>query len=435
MKLRLDSVPSVPNAKASAIVPRTLRLSMRVALSLLLSSAIASGESRPVPGGRWVATWTAAPMNTQPSDPVVPGFNNQTVREIVRVTLGGQRFRIRLSNEFGSLPVRIESVHVALGGADGTIQPKTECPVTFGGSQSLTLLPGAPALSDPIALAVAPLSHIAVSTYFKDRAPVQTYHLEALQTAFVASGNQVGAEKLDATQTSTSHYFLSAVLVESAEDMRTVVTFGDSITDGARSTVNLDHRYPDRVAERVLATAGMKNVSVVNEGIGGNRVLSDGRGPGALARFDRDVLALPHVSHVIVLEGINDIGWPGTPLESDQSAPTFERIISGYRQLIARAHANNIKIIFASILPFQGAFEGKPFRPYYNAEKDDLRRKVNDWIRSNREADGVVDLDAIMRDPARPGYLRSEFDGGDGLHPNDAGYKAMADAIDLTLLQ
>jgi len=331
-------------------------------------------------------------------------------------------------------------VHVALSAANGAIQARTDRPVTFGGSQSLTLLPGAPVLSDPIELAVAPLEHVAVSTYFRDWAPVQTYHLEAQQTAFLAnSGKLVGAEKFDSRQTSTSHYFLTGVFVESAEDARTIVAFGDSITDGALSTVDLDRRYPDRLAERVLRigglNGGLNDVSVVNEGLGGNRLLSDGRGASGLARFDRDVLGLPHVSHVILLEGINDIGWPGTPLETDRAAPTIETLVSGYRQLIARSHAHGIKIIFATILPFQGAFEGKPFRPYYSAEKDQLRRKVNEWIRNGREGDAVVDLDAVMRDPARPGYLKAEFDGGDGLHPNDAGYKAMADAIDVMLLR
>jgi lysophospholipase L1-like esterase len=300
----------------------------------------------------------------------------------------------------------------------------------------LTLLPGSPALSDPIEFAVAPLEHISVSTYFKDWAPVQTYHPGATQTAFLAvSGNSVAAEKLGPMQTSTSHYFLSGVLVESSEDARTVVAFGDSITDGALSTVDADRRYPDRLAERVLGSGGLKNVSVVNQGLGGNRLLSDGRGASGLARFDRDVLALPHASHVLLLEGINDIGWPGTPLESVRSAPTFETLVSAYRQLIARSHAHGIKFIVATILPFQGAFDGKPFRPYYNSAKDQVRRRINDWMRNSHEADGVVDLDAIMRDPARPGYLRTEFDGGDGLHPNDAGCRAIADSIDLTLLQ
>jgi lysophospholipase L1-like esterase len=410
-----------------------------IALSLLLPSLLCSAAlsaNQPVSSGHWVATWTAAPMNTQPSDAVVAGFSNQTIREIVRVTLGGQRLRIRLSNEYGSRAVPIESVHVALSGANGAIQLRSDRRVTFGGSESLTLLPGSPALSDPIEFAVAPLEHISVSTYFKDWAPVQTYHPGATQTAFLGvSGNSVAAERLGPMQTSTSHYFLSGVLVESSEDARTVVAFGDSITDGALSTVDADRRYPDRLAERVLGNGGLKNVSVVNQGLGGNRLVSAGRGASGLARFDRDVLTLPHASHVVLLEGINDIGWPGTPLESVRSAPTFDTLVSAYRQLIARSHAQGIKLIVATILPFQGAFEGKPFRPYYNSAKDQVRRRINDWIRNSHEADGVVDLDAIMRDPSRPGYLRTEFDGGDGLHPNDAGCRAIADSIDLTLLQ
>ncbi len=412
------------------IVPSLLLLAM------LSSLAVELGLQSTQPSGRWVATWTAAPMNTRPSDMVVAGFHNQTVREIVRVSIGGQRIRIRLSNEYGSRPVPIQSIHVALANVDGTIQTASDRPVTFGGLRSVTLLAGAPMLSDSIELSVSPLAHLAVSTYFKEWAPVESYHFEAQQTAFLSTlGDSVRDEKFVAGQTTTSHYFLSGVFIECADDARTVVALGDSITDGYLSTINGDRRYPDRLAERVLADNGLKNVAVVNQGIGGNRLLSDGRGASALARFDRDVLSLPHVSHVVLLEGINDIGWPGTILDSEHSEPTLDTLASGYRQLIARAHAHGIKVILATIVPFEGNSEDKQLPSYFSADKERLRLQVNDWIRRNHEVDGVVDFDLAIRDPARPGCMRREFDSGDGIHPNDAGYKAMADAVDLAMLR
>ena len=405
------------------------------ARSLLGAAALATALA----GGAlaWTPTWTASSMNTQPGDTVLAGFYDQTLREVVRVSVGGEKVRLRLSNEFGSDPVTIDKLHVAIAGDTlGTIVEGTDRAVTFGGRESVTLLPGAPALSDPVELEVPPLARLAISSYFKDRAPIQTYHYEATQTALVSPvGDFTDAVTMPEEQRTTSHYFVNAVLVESTPDQRAVVAFGDSITDGYLSTLDADRRYPDRLAERVLATAGLENVAVVNQGIGGNRLLSGGRGAPALARLDRDVIALPNVSHVILLMGINDIGWASSMLAPSSSAPTAEDVIAAYGQIIERARAEGIKVIGATMTPFEGAFENfPPLRAFYSPEKEEVRVAVNEWIRTGGAFDGVVDFDAAVRDPDHPSRIRAEFDGGDHLHPGDAGYQAMADAVDLKLL-
>jgi lysophospholipase L1-like esterase len=210
--------------------------------------------------------------------------------------------------------------------------------------------------------------------------------------------------------------------------------FGDSITDGARSTTDTDNRWPDHLAERLSQAPEYGAVAVVNQGIGGNRVLSDGMGIKALARFDRDVLSQPSVSHVVIMEGINDIGWPGTFLTPPEEPVTAEKIIAGYQQLIDRAHLHGIKVTGATLTPFEDSFAGAPLQTFYNPEKEKMRQTVNEWIRGSGAYDGVIDFDAVVRDPQHPLKIRAEYDAGDHLHPNDAGYKAMGDSVDLKLL-
>jgi lysophospholipase L1-like esterase len=382
----------------------------------------------------WINTWTAGPMPPW-AGPIPAGFFDQTVRQVVRISLGGQRVRVRLSNEFGFRPVEVEAAHIAVAGATGSIQTDTDRALTFNGKSTVTLLPGAPVLSDPVELKLAPLTHLAVSLYFEQRAEVRTYHLEAAQTAYISSlGNFVSAEKMPVGDTATSRFFLTAVMVDAPTDARVVVAFGDSITDGARSTPDTDNRWPDHLAERLSQAPEYGAIAVVNEGIGGNRVLSDGMGIKALARFDRDVLSQPSVSHVVILEGINDIGWPGTFLTPPEEPVTAEKIIAGYQQLIDRAHLHGIKVIGATLTPFEGAFAGAPLQTFYNPDKEKMRQAVNEWIRQSSAYDGVIDFDAVVRDPQHPSKIRAEYDAGDHLHPNDEGYKAMGDSVDLKLL-
>lgn len=382
----------------------------------------------------WINTWTAGPMPPW-AGPIPAGFFDQTVRQVVRISLGGDKVRVRLSNEFGLRPVEVGAAHLALAGAAGAIQVDADRAITFNGKPTVTLLPGAPVISDPVELKVAPLTHLAVSLYFAERAEVRTYHLEAAQTAYISSlGNFVSTEKMPVADTATSRFFLTAVMVDAPADARVVVAFGDSITDGARSTPDTDSRWPDHLAERLSQAPEHGPVAVVNEGIGGNRVLSDGMGIKALARFDRDVLSQPSVSHVVIMEGINDIGWPGTFLTPPEEPVTVEKIIAGYQQLIDRAHLHGIKVIGATLTPFEASFAGAPLQTFYSPEKEKMRQAVNEWIRQSGAYDGVIDFDAVVRDPQHPLRIRAEYDGGDHLHPNDAGYKAMGDAVDLKLL-
>jgi lysophospholipase L1-like esterase len=288
----------------------------------------------------WVGTWTASP---QPPRGVMPAsFSDQTVRQIVRVSIGGSKVRIRLSNEFGSKPVLIGAASVGLAGKGAEIVAGSLRPLTFGGAKKVTLLPGAPALSDPVELNVAALSDLAINLYLPAATELATVHQVGLQNADVSRpGDFTASAEFPVADRFTHRFFLTGVLIESNPSTRAIVTFGDSITDGTNSTVNANGRWPDVLARR-LKDAGAA-IAVLNQGISGNRVLSDGAGVSGLARFERDVLSQPAVSHVVILLGINDIGWPGTAIEPNGIVRTADDIVAGYKQMIERARVRSIK--------------------------------------------------------------------------------------------
>jgi lysophospholipase L1-like esterase len=414
-------------------------------LAAALSAAIATGlvttpsQAQPADANAWIDTWSASPQPVWEPDFFPPvgiprTLRNQTIRQIARVSLGGSQVRVEFSNEYGEQPLLIGAAHVALAGEKGAIESGTDRPLTFGGSPSVTVPPGAPILSDPVNLTVAPLDSLAISLFLPEVTPATTWHNDARQTAYISGeGNFAAQASFESAQTVPSRIFLSEIMVDAAPDARAVVMFGDSITDGDGSTLDANHRYPDILAER-LNEAGAK-VAVLNEGISGARVLRDRMGDNALSRFDRDVLSHPRVDTVVLMMGINDIGWPETILvPKGEPAPSTEEIITGYEQLIARAHANGLRIIGATLTPFENTFEGGPLFGYYDEAKEAKRQAVNEWIRTSGAFDGVIDFDAIARDPARPKHIRAEYDKGDHLHPNDAGYRAMAEGVDLKLL-
>jgi lysophospholipase L1-like esterase len=411
------------------------RLGLLLAVGIMTAGA---SPGRAADTGDWIGTWGASAQpvwapDFLPSPKVPPNFFNQTVRELATISIGGSRVRIVLTNEYGTKPLTIGAAHIAIFDKGAAIQAGSDRALTFGGKDQITIPPGAPAISDPVDLAVPPLGTLAVSLYLPVVAPATTMHWEGRQTASIIAGNHVADTDFKPDTTMTAKVFLSEVLVEAKPGARAVVTFGDSITDGDGSTVDANHRWPDNLARRLAERSGAP-VAVINEGISGAKVLKDRMGVNALARFDRDVLIQPHADTVVLMMGINDIGWPGMMLSPDDKVPAADDIIAGYRQLIARAHLHKLRILAATLTPFEDTFHGTPLFGYYSPEKDKVREAVNQWIRDSGEFDGVLDFDAVVRDPARPAHVLAAYDAGDHLHPNDAGYVAMANSIDLDKL-
>ena len=393
----------------------------------------------------WVAAWAASPQSSAPDahEPLL-NIEDQTVRERARVSIGGAQIRLRLSNEYGSAPLLIGSATVAAPNAPASVRPGSIQTVTFGGQNSVTIPAGAPVLSDPVAFPVISGAEISISLYFPKRVATPTLHALALKRAVVSQhGDHTRAERIEDGAVSRSSILLSAVLVPAQPSQRIIVAFGDSVTDGDGSTVDADHNWPSDLIRRLGKTPEGAKLSVVNAGIAGNRLLSDCFmasvgcfGVSALARFDRDVLALPGVTHIVLLEGLNDIGFPGAKLGGSYLADpadvrTPEELIDAYRQLISRAHAQGIKLIGATISPCEGVI----IPGYYSESKEATRQTVNKWIRSSGSFDGVIDFDAVLRDPEHPSRLLPRFASKDLLHPNDAGYEAMANAIDIGLFR
>ena len=388
----------------------------------------------------WARSWGASPVGPMTAlgpFPATPTFHDQTIRQVVRLS-GGGRVRIRFTNEFGTAPLAIRAAHVAMAAAGGAIQPGSDRVLTFDGKPTATIRAGAPLLSDPVDMNVPALSRLTISLYLPGDVDACTCHGTAVEPAYVASGDLTGAAAMPAdAKVVQGRALISAVEAGSATAARTIVAFGDSITDGVGSSMGADRRWPDQFAERLLR-AGTPAAYVSNEGISGNRVLNDGFGVSALARFDRDVLATPGLAYVIVFEGINDIGLSfmsrtGGPLpdafKALSGAPiTADDIIAGYRQLIARAHGRGVKIYGATITPYEGAGTSSP-------AGEQARQAVNAWIRTSGAFDAVLDFDAAIRDSAHPSQIKDGFHMGDHLHGSDAGYKAIADSIDLSLFK
>ena len=354
-----------------------------------------------------------------------PTFDNQTVRQVVRLSLGGDALRVRLSNRFGTAPLTVTAARVARSTGQSTIDAGTDRALTFGGQASVTIPAGAEVTSDAIAVVVTPLSNLAVSMYFAGPVTIATIHPVARQTAYTIAGNQVTAAALAGASVDpfAAYYALAAVETSSTEPTKVVVAFGDSHTDGNGSTVDAAKRFPNQLDDRLKA-AGRPRTGVVNTGIGGNRWLNDFAGPNGLGRFDRDVLDVAGVTHTLILMGINDIGFSVSPVPSqDVSA---DQITAAIASAVSRAKARGIKVVLGTLLPYGGA-------DYYSAAGEAKRQAVNAWIRNSSGADGVVDFDLVTRSASDPAVLNPAYDSGDHLHPNDAGYAAMAAAVDLAL--
>ncbi len=391
----------------------------------------------------WVGTWGAAPSPQLEPDVMQKQFkatfNNQTVREIVHTTIGGDSVRVRLSNAFGPVPVQIGAAHIAVRANGAAIAAGTDRALTFSGRPSVEIPAGAVVLSDPVSLKVPQAGDLAVSLYLPGNLPGAGVHYSSQQTSYIAEGNATAAATLQNPVPFTSWVFLTGVDVLAPANVGSVVAFGDSITDGARSSNDTNHRWPDTLASRLLARKGATPLAVVNMGIGGNRILHEGAaskrqqfGINALARFDSDVLAQPGVKYLVILEGINDIGHAGSSAPASETV-TAEDIEAGLRQMIERAHERGIKVVGATLTPFEGP--ANKTRGYWTPEKAKVREAVNEWIRTSKAFDAFIDFDKVVRDPANPTQVLPAFDSGDQLHPSDKGYDAMGAAIDLAIFK
>jgi len=408
-----------------------LRVYRMRAFATVLAGA-AAALSLPV-HARWVASWTASPHAPLASEGpfAAASFEDVTLSQIVRVTEGGDKVRVRFTNRYGQAPLAIGEARIVRIDDEGAEIAGTSRPLTFGGEAGAVIPRGSPFASDAVELDLPDLSRIKVEFYLPGATGPCTCHLTGLDTlAISAPGNHVG-EPFEPASTAQFRAFLSGVETFSPESPGTIVTFGDSITDGVGSTPGANRRWPDILANR-LQEAGME-YAVANAAISGNRVLSPGMGESALARFDEDVLSLPNVTHLIIFEGVNDIGnryglrsgGPQLP-GLDQPQITPEQMIAGYRQLIARAHEKGIKVIGSPIGPYKRA-------SYWSEEGEAARRKINDWIVNSGEFDAVVRLDQAFADPVDPAAMREGYHMGDHLHGSDAGLKAAGESIDLSL--
>ncbi len=405
-----------------------------VLAALLLPTPLARSQSAGQPG-KWVGSWAAAMQTPEPQNSLpAEDLRDATLRQIVHLSTGGTTLRVHLSNAFGTAPLHFTSVHLArpLSPASSAIDPASDRALSFSGRADVTVPAGAEYISDPIAYPSPALSSLAI-TFHLDGAPGgQTGHPGSRATSYLIHGDFVSAAELKDAKRVEHWYQLANVDLQSGPDAAAVVALGDSITDGHASTTNANDRWTDVLAERLQASAATRNIGVLNEGIGGNHLLTDGLGPNALARFNRDVLAQSGAKYLIVLEGVNDLGSLARHGIASPAAHAamVQNILGAYRQIIVRAHSNGIRVIGATILPYMGS-------DYYNpAPVNEADRKaVNAWIRAPGHFDAVVDFDKVMRDPKHPDRLRPSYDSGDHLHPSPAGYRAMADAVPLALFR
>lgn len=398
-------------------------------------------------GEQWIGTWATAPQ------PFIPGrlqtFRNQSLRLIVHTSAGGTKVRIKISNIYGDGSLLIGGAHIARRTAAAEIDPRSDRMLKFHAKSSTTVAAGSMVVSDPVEMDVRALSDLAVSLFLPQPTEAKTSHSMAKQTSYVSpeTGDSTAAVNFSVAKTIDSWPFLTGVDVEASPGAAAIVAFGSSLTDGDGTTTDTNGRWPDVLAERLQKGAGGKaEIGVLNEGIIGNRLLHDspkgtdnpfgaGLGQAGLARFERDVLAQAGVRYVIVGLGINDILFPAFPFTPPSEKVSAEDIISGYRQLIVRGHRKGVRVIGTTNPPFENsAFEGL-VTAFYTSEREAIRQKVNDWIRSSGEFDGVVDLDAVLRDPSHPTQLLLAYDSGDHLHPNNAGCIAEANAVPLALFE
>lgn len=411
----------------------TARKNLFPALVFLAAFLVAAALRAQTSSGVWVGSWSASQQTPEPQNALAASdMTGTTIRQVVHLSAGGATLRVHLSNAFGTAPLHFTSVHIArpLSAASPEIDPASDRALTFSGSGEVTIPAGAEYISDPIQYPVAALSNLAITFYLNEPPAGETGHPGSRATTYYVHGDHVSSANLAGAKTVEHWYQLSGVDVQAAPGAASVVVLGDSITDGHASTTNGNNRWTDVLAERLQASAATRDIGVLNEGIGGNHLLTDGLGPNALARFDRDVLAQPGIRWLIVFEGVNDLG--GLTFHGEVSAAAHARLVHQmegvYEQMILRAHAHGIRVIGATITPYMGS---DYYHPGPSNEAD--RQAINAWIRAPGHFDAVLDFDKAMRDPSQPDRLRPAYDCGDHLHPSPAGYHAMGGAVPLSL--
>ncbi|KQE86811.1 SGNH/GDSL hydrolase family protein [Acinetobacter lactucae] len=400
--------------------------------SLILFTSFAQAE---VQKSQWVTTWAASPQKVWNKDFVFPTnipeqISNQTIKQISQISLGGEAVRLVFTNQYGDQPLYIDKTTVGLVKGQ-SLKSKNAYPVYFSGKLKAQILPGKQLMSDPIQLPVPDHAQLMVNTFIQKPTIFKTFHWDAKQTSWLITGNQTAnLNTPSSAKTTTARLLLSAVEVKPKRKAHVVAVVGDSITDGATATLDANTRWTDFLAKRLSA----HHVAVINSGISGNRLLTNGMGDSALERLKSEVFQYSGVKTLIVLVGINDISWPGTAFAPKQQIPTFEALTQGYKHVVEEAHRQGIQVIGATLLPFSGALPNTPLDNYYQPNKDELRQRINHWMRTSHTFDGVLDLDQGLKDPKHPDRLNPIYDSGDHLHPNDKGNQQMANLVDLNQL-
>ncbi|MCU4430869.1 SGNH/GDSL hydrolase family protein [Acinetobacter pittii] len=409
-----------------------MKLYQPALFSLVLFTSFAQAE---VQKSQWVTTWAASPQKVWNKDFVFPTnipdqISNQTIKQISQISLGGEAVRLVFTNQYGDQPLYIDKTTVGLVKGQ-SLKSKSAYPVYFSGKLKVQILPGKQLISDPIPLPVPDHAQLMVNTFIQKPTTFKTFHWDAKQTSWLITGNQTAnLNTPSSAKTTTARLLLSAVEVKPKRKAHVVAVIGDSITDGATATLDANTRWTDFLAKRLSP----HQVAVINSGISGNRLLNDGMGESALERLKKEVFQYSGVKTLIVLVGINDISWPGTAFAPKQQIPSFEALTQGYKRVVDEAHRQGIQVIGATLLPFSGALPNTPLDNYYQPNKDELRQRINHWIRTSHTFDGVLDLEQGLKDPKHPDRLNPIYDSGDHLHPNDRGNQQMANLIDLKQL-
>lgn len=409
-----------------------MKLYKSTLFSLVLLSTVAQAE---VQKSQWITSWSASPQKVWNKDFVFPThipeqISNQTIRQVSQISLGGEAVRLVFTNQYGEQPLNIDKTTVGLVNSK-SLKSKSAYPVYFSGKLKAQILPSKQLISDPIHLSVPNHAQLMVNSFIQKPMTFKTFHWDAKQTSWLITGNQTANLNTPSdAKTTTARLLLSAIEVKPKHKAHVVAVIGDSITDGATATLDANTRWTDFLAKRLSP----HQVAVINSGISGNRLLTDGMGDSALERLKKEVFQYSGVKTLIVLVGINDISWPGTAFAPKQEIPSFEALTQGYKRVVDEAHKQGIQVIGATLPPFSGALPNTPLDNYYQPNKDQLRKKINDWIRTSQTFDGVLDLDQGLKDSKHPDRLKPIYDSGDHLHPNDRGNQQMANLVHLNQL-